>query len=197
MKHLSLLLLLIAVPACFTTRRAEVVESTGAGDAAVDPSEWFAIKSQQPPLHPRDEGAFDAPEPGFVIENGPFPHDFEDDGTGGRMYLLELYQQALEHSEALEREVAGLTTTLDETYRELDTLQEEVRRANARTEQLEADVTQLAQENMDLGARLATAQIRRLEAEKMLLEAKIEWAEFLRQDQLMLTGETSTPPQGQ
>jgi len=197
MKHLSLLLLLVAVPACFTTRRAEVLEAPAAADAASDPSEWFTVKSQQPPLHPRDEGAFDAPEPGFVIEDGPFPHDFEDDGTGGRMYLLELYQQALEHSEALEREVAGLTTTLDETYRELDALQDEVRRANARTEQLDADVNQLSQENLDLGARLATAQIRRLEAEKMLLEAKIEWAEFLRQDELMITGENATPPRKQ
>jgi hypothetical protein len=35
--------------------------------------------------------------------------------------------------------------------------------------------TQVEQENFDLAARLATAQIARLEAERSLLEATIEW----------------------
>jgi len=35
--------------------------------------------------------------------------------------------------------------------------------------------TQVEQQNLDLAARLATAQIARLEAERSLLEATIEW----------------------
>lgn len=192
MKHLTWIALIAVAPACLTTRRSEVVE--GPTQPQVDPANWFSVDQQEPPLHPRDEGAFDAPEPGFVIENGPFAHDYEEDGSGGRMYLLELYQQALERAESLEREVIGLTTTLDATYNELDASQAEVHRLNGRAEQLAADVEHLRKENLDLGARLATAQIRRLEAEKMLLEAKIEWAEFLRQDELRLTGGLSEQP---
>ncbi len=40
---------------------------------------------------------------------------------------------------------------------------------------LEAERARLQEENFDLAGRLVTAQIRRLESEKILLESKIEW----------------------
>ena len=46
---------------------------------------------------------------------------------------------------------------------------------SARLDMLEAEVERLATENEDLAGRLATVQIRRLEAEKLLLEARIDW----------------------
>jgi hypothetical protein len=40
----------------------------------------------------------------------------------------------------------------------------------------EQSITGLKDENLELAARLTTAQVRRLQSEKLLLEGKLEWA---------------------
>jgi hypothetical protein len=101
-------------------------------------------------------------------------HALRDDG-GSRMYLLELYQEAVDRREALELELAALNGELARS-RDLAAARDEQLAAAARErEALVAERDRLAAENDDLAARLVTAQIRRLEAEKLLLEAKLEW----------------------
>lgn len=91
-----------------------------------------------------------------------------------RMSLLELYQKALEEKENYVREVQALQASVDvasETQAQLARERDDARTRAAAFE----EAAQRAQiENADLAARLVTAQIRRLEAEKLLLETRLE-----------------------
>ena len=91
------------------------------------------------------------------------------------MYILELYQQAIDNKEALEVEVEALTAALDKAN---DIIQQSHNRLTEVQKLLEDErgkAAQLAKDGEELSSRLTTAQIRRLEAEKLLLEAKLEW----------------------
>ena len=96
------------------------------------------------------------------------------------MYILELYQQAIDEKEALKIEVQALSAALDKANDAIEL--GATRRAELQklTEGLRSDVTRLETEGDNLASRLTTAQIRRLEAEKLLLEAKIEWSRLQR-----------------
>jgi hypothetical protein len=97
---------------------------------------------------------------------------------GSRPYLLELYQQAIEQKEALALEVSALHAALEEAdHRQLE-LETDNEGLKQRIRQIEQRVTALEADKLDLAGRLATAQIRRLEAEKLLLETTLEWSRF-------------------
>jgi hypothetical protein len=110
-----------------------------------------------------------------VSSAGPVPPGGEIDSRqlgegGGRMYILELYQSVIEERDSLSAEVAALTT-------ELERMRQTLLEADARITELEGEVEsltierqQLIDDNMELAARLTTAQIRRLQTEKILLE---------------------------
>jgi regulator of replication initiation timing len=91
------------------------------------------------------------------------------------MYLLDLYQKAMDEKDALALEVKGLSSALSQEQGALEALTKERDALIAKVQQLQGDNERVAVENADLAARLTTAQIRRLEAEKILLEAQIEW----------------------
>ena len=97
---------------------------------------------------------------------------------GSRPYLLELYQSAVDQKEKLELELSALQRALDEA--EQGRLADEAERdgLQLRIDSLQGDVTRLEQQNLEIAGRLATAQIRRLEAEKLLLETTLEWSRF-------------------
>ena len=92
----------------------------------------------------------------------------------GRLYILELYQQVLDQRDALEQEVAALQADLEHKEAEIARLGGRATDGEGRVVTLEQEVAALRAENQDLAARLTTAQVRRLEAEKLLLLAKIE-----------------------
>ncbi len=94
---------------------------------------------------------------------------------GSRPYLLELYQSAVDQKEALELEVTALQRELDLAHQERARQENERSVLQASLQEKDAQLTAREQENLELAARLATAQIRRLEAEKILLEATLEW----------------------
>ena len=97
---------------------------------------------------------------------------------GSRPYLLELYQQTIEQKEELALEVSALHAALEEAdHRQLE-LQTENEGMQMRLSELEQRITTLEEDKLDLAGRLATAQIRRLEAEKLLLETTLEWTQF-------------------
>jgi hypothetical protein len=124
------------------------------------------------PLYARDghvvapAGGASASEPAHDVT----PRD------GSRVYLLELYQKTVEEKEGLMREVQTLQAAAAHDVETQSALGQERDTARARVTELEQKL-QLAQaDNADLAARLVTAQVRRLEAEKLLLEARIEAA---------------------
>ncbi len=146
--------------------------------------DWFQKPAPTDPvLYPGGEGVHDAPTPGFSVEGQPGNHDVQPTETG-RMHLLELYQGAIDEREALELELAGVQGALDRAYAELDSKNLELEQRAGVQSQLEAERDALQAQNAELAGRLATAQIRRLEAEKMLLEAKIEMAQMVPTDRL-------------
>lgn len=103
---------------------------------------------------------------------------------GSRPYLLELYQQAVSDKDQLSLEVTALNQELsrqDEAYRELES---EFEQFKQQFTQLETERDEIQKQNFELAGRLTTAQIRRLESEKMLLEAIIEQRRRAREDAL-------------
>lgn len=124
-------------------------------------------------LYEADRGAVAAQPPGGVERLGAPARELDTSG-GGRLYLLEMYQQALDERDALEMEAAGLTSRLEQLQQRVASLEEERAKERERSREFERAVEELRAENQDLAARLVTAQIRRLEAEKMLIEVRIE-----------------------
>jgi chromosome segregation ATPase len=111
------------------------------------------------------------PEGAAVV--GAATHGVEP-AESGRLYILELYQQVLDQRDALQQEVAALHADLELAQKEIEGLGGRATDGESRVGALEQEVASLRAENQDLAGRLTTAQVRRLEAEKLLLQAKIE-----------------------
>jgi chromosome segregation ATPase len=92
---------------------------------------------------------------------------------GGRMYILELYQKAIDERDALELEVRSVQSELELARTAASRAESESSGGAQRIAALEEENRRLLAENVELAARLTTAQIRRLQAEKLLLEARI------------------------
>ena len=125
------------------------------------------------PIYAWDGGVVDSPEPGSVVEGDP-SHDVQPT-SNGRMYILELYQEAIDERDALQLEVTALNAALERAQFEMDDFTNRTTKLSARMDALILERDQLRKENSDLAARVVTAQVRRLEAEKLLLESKLEW----------------------
>lgn len=106
--------------------------------------------------------------------NGPAGEATNQDGS--RMYLLDLYQKAIDEREALSLEIKSMGATLERAQIELGAAQQAQAMQTQQITNLQAELEQARSQNFELAARLVTAQIRRLEAEKLLLETKIEAA---------------------
>lgn len=99
----------------------------------------------------------------------------ELDGGGSRSTLLDRYQEAMGRAEDLELANRDLSAALTATEESLLQATQELEQLKVMFDEMSALKTQVQQRNLDLAARLATAQIARLEAERSLLEATIEW----------------------
>jgi len=137
-----------------------------------------ARREQPSTLYARDGSVVQSDRSGPIAmaaptgESAPL-HDIQRTGEG-RMYILELYQNVIDERDALTLEVTGThnelnrtRTALMEADARIMALEERVTALTARSESLEV-------ENMELAGRLTTAQIRRLQAEKILLEIRLE-----------------------
>ena len=94
---------------------------------------------------------------------------------GSRTFMLELYQKAIDEKEALALEIKNLEATLSKSRAELAGALKTNEELQQKHDALETERARLQEENFELAGRLVTAQIRRLESEKILLESKIEW----------------------
>lgn len=152
--------LLVAAAACGSTPTQNSVDSSALSPTA------------EGPLYARD-GSVVAVPPRSSSRVEQEPKRDIGDREGSRVYLLELYQKAVEDKTAMSVEVENLKAAL-ENERKLNSQGAEERAL------LRSEITKLTHERdtarnegVDLAARLTTAQIARLEAEKSLLEVQI------------------------
>jgi len=124
------------------------------------------------PLYSWDGGVVDGAPQGVSTAKGD-PRGLEAPAAG-RTHIVELYQQVKDDRDALAEEVELLRKSLEQTTLALE---EETRKSDdlgARVAALEVSHREMMEDNQAIAARLVQAQIRRLEAEKMLLETRIE-----------------------
>jgi len=125
------------------------------------------------PLYAWDGGVVDGAPQGQVTTEEGTPRGVEAP-PAGRAHIIELYQQALDERDALSEELEHLRLVLQQTTQALDAKTRESEDLSARLASLEAAHKELMDDNQSIAARLVQAQIRRLEAEKLLLENHIE-----------------------
>lgn len=158
--------LLLGACACATTK-GEIVPAQPNSAAA-------ANEAGKPLLYARDGSVVANDQPGSITTTGEPTRDVAS-SAGSRMYLLDLYQKAMDEKDALALEVKGLNAALTQEQSALEAMTKERDSLAAQLQGLQGENQRVSLENADLAARLTTAQIRRLEAEKLLLEAQIEW----------------------
>ena len=161
--------------------RAEPVApgSTGAGTFGSGPVPQDPLVSEgDVARHAPDTGVLQADEPGTVGAIDAGTRAIQTDGSG-RPFLFELYQQARDERDALRTENESLLALLTAREAEIQSLKDgalgegaELEALRAERDGLRAEIERLAEERQELEGRLLTAQIRRLEAEKGLIE---EW----------------------
>lgn len=100
---------------------------------------------------------------------------------GSRVYMLELYQRVIDEKEKLHLEVQGLQAALERSQAELQAAQQKNTDCSNEAARLQSELEKSRAESLELAGRLVTAQIRRLEAEKLLLEHRIEAARVAAQ----------------
>ena len=148
------------------------LETVPAGAAPSARLETPRPAAEEPRLYARDGSVV---TPRSAPREGPPPAQRELQGSeGSRFHMLELYQQVVDERDALAGEVRRLTG-------ELDAARQRQGRGDDRLAQLEKEQAERARElellraqSLDLAGRLTTAQIRRLQAEKLLLETRLE-----------------------
>ncbi len=152
--------------------------------AAEDPNGWSGTTPDtQGTLygfdgHPVGQGPIGGPTPGTVQETeGTMPRGLEETG-GSRLVVLELYAEAVRDRDALALEVDAQNTALEQAERRQRDLEARMEELQQAYDALGAQKEALEQEKLDLAARLTTAQIRRLQAEKAWLESAIEWRDL-------------------
>lgn len=150
-----------------------------------DPNGWSTgVAATDETLYGWDGAPVGSPvlsaEPGGIqVTDGGLAHSLEgaDMSGGSRMVLLELYQQSVEEREGLALQVEAQDAALEQAERRYMDLAQRLSELEASYGQLSAEKTAIEQEAQALAARLTTAQIRRLEAERVWLQAAIEWRE--------------------
>ena len=170
--------------ACFSTPPAQ--QDVGPQPGAWTDQGWSAGSGSRV-LYTRDgqpvsgAGASGAPGRGSSFTSGgahpttgtPPQRGVEPPGES-RTYLLELYQQAVEEKDRLTLEVEALESQLAGLQATNASLSDDKQKVEAEVVALRTERDRLQSEGFELAERLATAQIRRLEAEGLLLETALE-----------------------
>ena len=137
-----------------------------------------AATASERPIYGWDGGVVDGPAQGRVVREEPI-RGIEPSATG-RMHIIELYQEVLDERDALSEDVETLTAALEQAQAALAQKRQEMEGLKGRMAELEAGQERLFTQNQEIAARLTTAQIRRLEAEKLLLQSRIEGYAVIR-----------------
>jgi hypothetical protein len=154
--------------------RTGPVEQSAYNDQAAG---WDTLRPAEgtPVLYGRDGSPVGASPSGAVVESPEGLNSGVDPTGGSRAVLLDLYSKLMtDHDELM----ADFDAVADENEAATKTMGVQA----ARIAELERQVATLTQRNgeleaseLELAGRLAQAQIGRLEAERALLEASLEW----------------------
>ena len=163
-------LALLLATACVSTPELEPPAESRASQAP----QTAPPAAAQPVLYARDGTPVAASGPTVVQDPAGAQAGRELAGNqGGRMYILELYQGVIEERDTLALEVAALEAELERLRQSLGAADERVVALERQAAAAAEENQRLRQENVDLAGRLTTAQIRRLQAEKILLELRL------------------------
>ncbi|MEE2939466.1 MAG: hypothetical protein VX460_03675 [Planctomycetota bacterium] len=149
---------------------------------------------QRPTEYGFDGSPVGASRPGQVTEMRRSINDGVDKAPQGtRNLLLDLYAENQKEVERLSTANEDLSIALELAETRAADFEQQLNDLQAQFDQLGADKQAADQKNFDLAARLATAQIARLEAERALLESMIEWRRRNAANNLPLTEEGERP----
>jgi|GEM_PF-4951457 len=160
-----------SLPAVEEEATTEAVAAT-THEVVVEPEPWAPAT---PAWEQRSfEGVVEPAEPGQVTWSAWPTHESDAQPQGSRMFLLERYQEVVDERDSLAREVMGQSAMIDTLSAKITGLESDLGQANSTAALFQAEIDRLKRENTDLAERLTTAQIARLEAERILLEESIE-----------------------
>jgi hypothetical protein len=145
------------------------------GEPAAAAGAPFGQDALQTPLRGWDGGVVEEPRAGEIATVDGVRHHGLEPSMEGRMHIIELYQEVLDERDQLLTEVRALQDALEKSQATLEEGRLTATGFGTRITALEEGNRRLTEENRDLAARLTTAQVRRLEAEKLLLETRIAW----------------------
>lgn len=106
---------------------------------------------------------------------------------GSRSNLLDLYTEAVEAREELTARNEDLSLALEMAETRAADLADQLTQLQIDFDELGKQKQAATQDNFDLAARLATAQVARLEAERALLEATLEWRKMAAENNAPLS----------
>jgi len=151
------------------TSEAIMTENQG---VVVEPEPWAP---STPAWETRSyEGVVEPANPGEVTWSNWPTHESDAEPQGSRMFLLERYQEVVDERDGMAREIMGLNAMIDGMSGQIAALEVDLGAANTTCADRQGEITRLMVENTALAERLTTAQIARLEAERILLEESIE-----------------------
>jgi len=131
--------------------------------------------NQERPLLGWDGSPVGSKTPGIVERTDePLSHRLEEPAVN-RLVLLDLYQQAVEERDGYLIQVQAGNSALEQAESRFRTLEQRQRDLQGAYDLLGKEKGDLELLNLELAGTLTTAQIRRLEAERVWLEAAIEW----------------------
>ena len=128
----------------------------------------------KPVLYARDGSVVGEQAPG-TIAVAEHPGQSVASPDGSRWTLLEHYQDTLTENEDLQLEVGALNDALERSKAREEELKRQIAELNTQLTDRSQRIAKLEGHNLELASRLTTAQIRRLQSEKLLLEAKLDW----------------------
>lgn len=133
-------------------------------------------EQQQPTEYGFDGSPVGASVPGVVTETKrPINDGVAETPPGTRSLLLDLYTENQKEVERLTVANDDLRIALEMAETRAADFEQQLKALQAQFDQLGAEKQAADQKSFDLAARLATAQIARLEAERALLQGMLEW----------------------
>jgi hypothetical protein len=137
-------------------------------------------------------GVIEPAAPGEVTQSSWPQHESDAEPQGSRMFLLERYQGVVDERDGMAREIMGLNAMINSVRSQMATLRVELSASNSTCGERQSNIERLMAENTALAERLTTAQIARLEAERILLEQSIERIQI----EALVNGVKSAPTKG-
>jgi len=136
---------------------------------------WAQKPRTEPLLYARDGSVVGAQKPGTLAVDSTAGQSSVADEGSSRWTLLEQYQATIEKNEGLEQELKSLHQALEADQVREAGLTERLAGLTKELSELRTKIETLEGQNIELASRLTTAQIRRLQSEKLLLQAKLDW----------------------